>query len=254
LRAFRHSAAARGQLDRLHATLRSCRGEFADRHLPGLGEQLAAFRSDALPLLTQIATLASRAGLGGMTGRALLADAKRLGRLAAGLEREPEPARLAAAERAIRAIDAELRALQQLVDAQLAAPLAEVIGSLVARFAESGLCPQLELAGEWTDGARIADPDDADALFAALARFYAPAAGEAAPVLRLRAERRPDQLVVSCRREGAAPPAMSALEEAGIAALAGRLHRGLRCRGEDVQLAFMLEAAPRRRARGAAGG
>ncbi len=251
LRGFRHSAAARGQLDSLIFALRNSQGErdTAARYFPRLRAAAAAFRLQTLPILRQIGDLAAAGAWDKLRCRAFQADAERLAQLASVLapDRLPPANELAAAERAARAISAGIEALHLQVDARLAVPPAAFIGLLLTRFAAVGLSLRLDLAGDWRDEAPVANPDEADQLFVLLGQLFRQRARGGAGVLLLQARREPTQLLVACRDDlaGSAPGAAD-LERLGIAAAAARLHCGLRCQDGGVQLAFILAEGPER--------
>jgi len=254
LRGFRHSAAARGQLESLIFALRNSQGEAAARYYPRLRDEAAAFQAQTLPILQQIASLAAAGPWEAPHGRAFAAESERLAHFAADLASQPPPpaSTLAAAERAARAIRAEVDALRHEVDARLALSPAQFLGLLLTRFAAAGLPLLLELRGDWQDEAPIANPDEADQLFGRVAQLFAERRDRARASLTLRAQRDPTHLLVGCRDDAAgAPPGPADLERLGISALAARLHCGLRCHEGEVLLAFTL-AAPRKRTRRAA--
>ncbi len=253
LRAFRHSAAARGQLTSLTSTLRNSRGESAARYGPRLREEAAAFQARTLPLLQQIGALAAGGPWDALRNRAFRNDCELIAAFAAGLDAEHPPAAsaLAAAEEAARAISAGLWSLARQVDARLAVPPERFLGLLLSHFAAAGLPLRLDIGGDWQDGAPIANPDEADQLFALLGPFYRERLRDQPGSLCLRAWREPTQLLVACRDELVPAPTAADLEGIGATALAAQLHCGLRCHRGEIQLAFAV-ATGDERARGAA--
>jgi hypothetical protein len=234
--------------------LLNSQGPAAERFQPRLHAAAAGCRERTLPALRHLAALATRGPWEGERCRIFLADCELLERLALDLEAgaAPPPAQLQSAGRALRGIEAALEELQQRVEAKLTLPPIEFLSLLLALIAEAGLALQLDLEGDWRDGARLADPEDAGKLVGRLVHFHAVRLGKAGGRLLLRAWREPDHLLLASRDEATGPPPSEAdLQRAGLTAPAARRHCGLRLREGEVQLsfAFVPGTAGRRRTR-----
>jgi len=245
LRDFRTGGPCRVQLVSLARALRNCQTEDALCFLPRLLELATSFRAHTLPQLSAIAALAASEAWPTERARRFASDGAQLGRLADDLVpgARPSCALLTAAEDSLRMLTAELRALQQQVDAVIAGSTEQLPAQLSQAFAGRGLRALLILEGDWQRPALLANPDEFAAMLDLLARFHRERLRGQAPRLRLRAQLEADQLFLASRDQATGPaPAEKDLERFGLRALAARLHCGLRCRAGEVQLAFPLAA------------
>lgn len=245
LREFRAGGRSRIQFVSLARALRNCQMEDAERFLPRLQELTTSFRTHTLPQLVEIAALAAREAWPADRAQRLASDAEQLGRLADRLPAGDRPprARLVAAEDSLRVLTAELRALQQRVDAAIAGSTEQVPAQLSQAFGVRGLRALLILEGDWQRPALLANPDEFAAMIDLLARFHRERLRGQPPLLRVRVQLATDRLFLASRDQATGPaPAEMDLERLGLRALAARLHCGLRCRAGEVQLTFPLAA------------
>lgn len=243
LREFRAGGRSRVQLVSLARVLRDGQMEDGERFLSRLLELVTAFRMQTLPELEEVAALAAREPWSAEQARRFASDCAQLAELPARLAPSGRPARgqLAAAEDSLRLIVAELHLLQQRVDAMLAESTEQLPAQICREFAARGLKALLSLEGDWRQAALIANPDELAEMLDLLARLHRGRLRGRPPLLWLRLQLEPNQLLLASRDRAPGPaPTESELERLGLRALAGRLHCGLRCRAGEVQLAFPL--------------